>query len=206
MKDLTVIYYTANKENPEFEGRIRNTLLEAIGDLPLISVSQKPIDFGKNICVGDIGASPQNVLLQIKAGATEATTRFVTMGEADILYPKCYFEFVPERDDTFYYADQVYLIWVGHNTFWYKRRAELSSIVNREHLINTINKLLGIDEYHISKNVPKLTRQSTFHIDIPIVDIKTKNGLHWRSPHSKGNFKQELPYWGTGKDIWEKYL
>jgi len=53
MNDLTIVYYTANYINKWFADQTKKTLLEAISGLPLISVSQKPMDFGENICVGD---------------------------------------------------------------------------------------------------------------------------------------------------------
>ena len=103
MGDLTAIYYTCNRERPEFERRIQETLLEAMGDIPLISVSKKPIDLGHNICVGDVpgGDSSQNAYRQFQIGARAATTKWVCPVEADFLYPPEYFTFEPEREDTF---------------------------------------------------------------------------------------------------------
>ena len=71
MKDLTVIYYTSNwldTHNPYFLENTKKQLLRAIGDLPLISVSQKPIVFGQNICVGETGRSHLNLYRQILEG------------------------------------------------------------------------------------------------------------------------------------------
>ena len=50
--DLTVVYYTSNwldTNNPYFLENTKKQLLTAIGDLPLISVSQKPmtLEIGK---------------------------------------------------------------------------------------------------------------------------------------------------------------
>ena len=60
----TIIYYTANREKESFENKVRENILKVKGDLPVISVSQKPIDFGKNICVGDIGQNYLNAFRQ----------------------------------------------------------------------------------------------------------------------------------------------
>jgi len=86
IKNLTCIYYTPNYKNETFAEKIRQALLKTIGDTPLISVSQKPLKFGKNICVGDIGRSPRNVYRQMLIGAKEATTDYVGMAEDDTLY------------------------------------------------------------------------------------------------------------------------
>ena len=56
----TIVYYTSNRENPDFENRITFRLLKTAKKLnmPLINVTQKPMPgFGKNICVGDVGVS-----------------------------------------------------------------------------------------------------------------------------------------------------
>lgn len=206
MADLTVIYFTSNKEHPEFERKIQETLIKSIAGLPLISISQKPMSFGKNICVGDIGASPENILLQIKTGAVEAKTRFIALAESDFLYPPSYFEFRPHDDETFYYPDDVYLIWYNHAMFWKKHLRELMSITNRQHLIKIVTKLIEDMPGHIANRVKRITKQAWFKTDIPVVTFKTRNGLHWRSPHSKKNCKRELPYWGTGAELWGKYL
>ena len=88
---LTVIYYTPNYDNETFAHRIRLKLFETIGDLPLISISQRPLNFGINICVGEIGRSVKNVYLQMLEGAQKATTDYVGMAEDDTLYPPDHF-------------------------------------------------------------------------------------------------------------------
>ena len=65
---VTILYYTSNREGEEFEGRIRQNILNVKGDLPIISISHKPIDFGENICVGDVGVSGFNMFRQIQIG------------------------------------------------------------------------------------------------------------------------------------------
>jgi hypothetical protein len=42
IKDVTVLYYSANTEREGFEWHVRNNVLKQKGDLPLISVTQKP--------------------------------------------------------------------------------------------------------------------------------------------------------------------
>ena len=50
--DVTILYLTANLEQPYFAENIRQNILKHKGDIPIVSVSQEPLDFGKNICVG----------------------------------------------------------------------------------------------------------------------------------------------------------
>ena len=44
---------------------------ESAGDTPIISVSQKPMDLGNNICVGDVERSSQNGYMQLLIGCVK---------------------------------------------------------------------------------------------------------------------------------------
>lgn len=93
MTDSTIIYYSSGTESSSFEKKIQDTILENSGGLPIISVTQKPSDFGLNIDVGDVGASEMNMLRQILIGCYAATTKYVISAEADSLYGPDYFQF-----------------------------------------------------------------------------------------------------------------
>lgn len=96
MRDLTIIYYTSNyleKTNPTFNENVKLQLFIAGNDLPLVAVSQKPLDFVwgnnveyRNVVVGDIGRSHLNIYRQILEGCKHAKTEFVAMAEDDVLY------------------------------------------------------------------------------------------------------------------------
>lgn len=118
MKDLTIIYYTANyldETNPYFLENTKKQLVKAIGDLPLIVVSQKPVkpfegysgDLS-NIVVGDIGRSHLNIYRQILWGAEKAKTKYVAMAEDDILYSWEHFH-SPEIEKSFQTVGDVLL-------------------------------------------------------------------------------------------------
>ena len=117
-KDLTVIYYTSNREKPEFENIIRQKILKTIGNTPLISVSHKPIKFGQNICVGDVGLSDYNIYRQMQLGCLEAKTKYVCTAEADCLYPPTgYFDFKPPENWTAGHYTNLYILWKGSHIF-----------------------------------------------------------------------------------------
>jgi len=207
MGDITVIYYTSNREEPQFEKRVRETLLEAVGDLPIISVSQKPIDFGKTICVGDIGASAENILVQLREGVLAAKTKYTVQTEDDCLYHKSYFDFKPERSDTIYQPDSFYVLWPEKPARYYKkRRGDLSGFVNTKHLLNVIDKIMLKPFDHLENVVRKHTRREQFHNEIPIVSFKTRNGLHYGSVIRKKQGARELPYWGKTRALIKRYI
>jgi hypothetical protein len=99
--DLTVVYYTSNvldTENPYFLENTKRQLSKAIGDIPLIVVSQKPVvkfNQGKftNICIGEVGRSHLTLYNQILTGCKSAETTWVAMAEDDILYSEQHFHF-----------------------------------------------------------------------------------------------------------------
>jgi hypothetical protein len=109
MNDLSVIYYTSNwldEHNPYFLENTRKQLLYAIGDLPMVIVSQKPTLFGKNsinVCIGDVGRSHLNIYRQILAGCKAAKTAYVALAEDDILYSREHFHSKVPNGDYFLY-------------------------------------------------------------------------------------------------------
>lgn len=90
---LSVVYYTSNhldETNPFFLRNTKKYLAKAIGDLPLIVVSHKPVEkFNsgeyKNIVV-DLPRHHFSIYKQILIGAKEAKTDMVALAEDDILY------------------------------------------------------------------------------------------------------------------------
>lgn len=211
-KLLTVIYYTSNRENEDFENKIKAKLLETIGDLPLISVSQKPIDFGENICVGDVGISNQNVYRQFQIGAMHAKTPFVIAAEADCLYPEEYFKFVPESIDMCCRYDNVWIIYKNSDSgFVNKAYSECAAVWGRENLIRHIEKRLKgrgqwRDTLEHGASVPRLFGKHIlfFHGEIPVVNIKTAEGMHKTTGVIKDqdpNGVKKLPFWGTAKKL-----
>jgi hypothetical protein len=220
--DLTVIYFTASVGKEDFETEIRKTLLETIQplDLPLISVSQKPLDFGENICVGDVGVSSSNGFRQLQIGAKAAKTKFVCIAESDYLYPRQYFEFIPEREDTFYVAVPTWLFDVRTNVtqrvFCRKPEGDAGAmIVGRDMLIDRIQTILGprstwSDAALTRTQSAFLLKKSrinytAFDVGAPIVTFKTDGQLHFKHPIVLRSKCTELPHWGSAESLARKY-
>ena len=199
--EKTIIYYTSCREKESFENKVRENILKIKGDLPIISVSQKPIDFGKNICVGDIGQNYVNAFKQCLIGCKAATTPFVAMTEDDSLYPTTgYFDFQPTDLNTIYSYDNVWLMWDRkQRTRFYKHGTTCGSIVlGREFYISLLKD--GPPNFFN----PEL-KWEFFHGD-PIINIKTRNGISFGTTLTKGvRPKKSFPYWGTVEDIKKNY-
>lgn len=158
--DLSIIYYTANFAHQAFVERTQAQLLRAIDqDYPIISVSQKPMDFGKNICLGDIGRSHLNIYRQILRGAKEATTKYVAMAEDDILYSYEHFHTQLPQDGKFLYdMSKVSLFtWTKPPMFSFrtKRRVINQLIAPRELLIEALEERFARVEKLMADGMPE---------------------------------------------------
>ena len=189
-------------------------------NLPLISVSQKPLDFGENICVGDVGVSSSNGFRQLQIGANAAKTKFVCIAESDYLYPRQYFEFIPDREDTFYVAVPTWLFDVRTNVaqrvFRRKPQGDAGAmIVGRDTLIGRIQAILGSQSTWSDATLTRrqsafLLRKSqinctVFDVGVPIVTFKTDGQLHVKHPVVFRSKCTELPYWGSAESLARRY-
>ena len=87
MKDLAILYYSADRVPYGFKMSVQEELFRSVygRDLEdyndadfangpdIITITQKPTQWCRNICVGEIGASIYNVYRQIMIGAKAAT-------------------------------------------------------------------------------------------------------------------------------------
>jgi hypothetical protein len=153
MTDTTIIYFTNNKLDPGIDRVCQRQLVKAAAGKPIISVSQKPMTLGENICMGDIGSSWLNLYKQLLRGVEAARTRFVATAEHDVLYTYEHYERAPLRDDTFYYNENCWFLqWGGNHpelngmfsTYWDVRMALSQLSCNRELLQNSLRERLRL--------------------------------------------------------------
>lgn len=207
--DKTIVYYTSNGDYPALEEAVRTIIREHSQGLPIVSVSQQPIEFGTNLCVGDIGRSRHNIYRQLRIGAENASTRFLVVCEADFLYPPQWFQFTPPRDDTYYYPQECYILWKKRSSFFRKKMHQLTGIVSRNHLLRLLDQLQAFDsagepiDPFMNGRFYKFTETAEFDAG-PVVTLKTDRQMHVKSPHSKENQADSLPLWGTAKDVWKR--
>jgi hypothetical protein len=217
MKDLyTIIYYTSNREKENFERKIQDNIIKNCGDIPIISVSQKPIDFGRNICVGNVGFSDHNGMRQMLIGAREAKTTYIISCESDFLYPPDYFKFIPSDKNECYRYDNVWIAykWESRGGFRFKRYSEGAQVCGRKLLIEKYEKRLdGLPEWIDGK--PDDARKAPFQkykwkwfgSDIPCISFKTGDGvrnLTWVTDTVPS--QDNLPYWGNIDELRKNYL
>jgi len=201
MNLTTVIYYTSNHENELFESKVRGRLREAVGEIPVISVSQKPIAFGHNICVGDIGLKELNIPKQMLAGCEQAKTPYVTFAEADTLYPPEYFRYIPTNINKRYWFEPVYILYPYsedmQNSFYSKGRSDCAHMAGREFIVNLLRKAVSEGTMLPFRGD---NRPEKVLLETPIVSLKTGNSLH---PKTQTNLIPipSSPYWGEAKEL-----
>lgn len=138
MNNITLLYYTSNVMLDYCAQNVRKYLLELVGDkYPIISVSQKPLDLGQNICVGEIGKSYYNCYKQIYIGAQEVKTKYIACVEDDTLYNLEHFEYRPSKG-TFSFNENMW--YLEEKCFWhkYERGGMCTCIVERDVLVETL--------------------------------------------------------------------
>jgi len=234
--DLTVIYYTSNwldTHNPFFLENTKKQLLIAIDDLPLISVSHKPIAFGQNICVGDIGRSHLNIYRQILTGARVAKTKYVALAEDDILYSYEHFHYYLPEKDRFAYDMNKWSIftWTKPPLFSFrtKRKVVNSLIAKRDMLVAAMEeRFKKLDELiaqgqreedvishwgdpgRYESNLGVTVRETEeFYSGCPNIVFSHPEAFGYLSRGTRkrlGDLKAiELPYWGRAEDILKLY-
>lgn len=102
MKKASICYYTDNRiEGSKIFIESKKTILDS--GLPIVSCSLKPINFGKNMVLKNKERSYPTMVLQIFTALENSDADYVFFCENDVLYHKSHFDFVPERDDIYYY-------------------------------------------------------------------------------------------------------
>lgn len=150
----TIIYFTDNSLEEKLAQKCREVLKKEAQDIPIVSVSQKSIDLGKNICVGEIGRSWLSLYKQVLAGAEAAETPHVVMAEHDCMYTHEHLGWTPPNEDVFYYNHNHWLVWWadykteinGMYSYWPGRYALSQLVCSRELLIKSIKERLAFLE------------------------------------------------------------
>jgi hypothetical protein len=210
--NTTIIYYTANMENPEFENKIIENLKRQAGDIPIISVSRKPMDLGKNICIGEQPVCYSNSWKQLLLGLKEAKTRFCLAAESDCLYPPEYFQFIPPRDDLVYRYNNVWCSWKRRSAFYKKPRCEGAQMCGRKYWIERLEAMLGGHEGWQPMETLATTLVTRIFPDEdraswgvnPVITFKTGQGMGGRTSLIRNSRAMSLPYWGDFNIIYNQ--
>ena len=228
MKDLSIVYYTSNfldDRKPRFLDATRTQLLKASEGVPIISVSQKPISFGQNICVGEIGRSHLNLYKQILVGCRAVQTKYVALAEDDVLYSPSYFRYIPSPGKFAYnMAKWSIYTWVQPPMYAFKYRQVINSlIVERDLIVSALeerfrkypdpnNTPIGLwADFGRLENHLGVTPQKTeeFYSDEPNIVFSHDNAFGYLLLGKRKKLDKvrafDIPYWGKASDIIKIY-
>jgi hypothetical protein len=193
----TIIYYSCNNEDPLFEQKIIDNIKKQAKDLPIISVTHKPVDLGRNICIGVKPICYSNSFKQLLIGLREATTDFCVACEADVLYPPEYFTFTPPIKDKVFRYTNLYVHFADRNKFWRKEWSEGAQMCGREYWIKSIEKvLINPDSWEPEpfKFIFKEKKEYSWTGENPCLLFKTRQATNFKTGFKNGSVK-EIPYW-----------
>ena len=205
----TIVYITANVVSSALTEIVQREMLKT--GFPIISVSQKPMKFGENICVGDVGRSGFNIHRQIAIGCKRAKTKYVYWCEDDTLYPPEHFAFTPPKDDRVYINKNMWRFLaykVRKCRYAKKERSTICTTVsNRMHLLNSINKMMKrLPEWSEEKDKRLIAKEykingvskhglEYFETKVPVVSIYHKDGMHSRLSKLSKDKILDISYW-----------
>lgn len=101
------IFYTDNKVNPKIREKVQDSISKGMKGRRIVSISLEPIDFGDNIHM-PLERGYLTMFKQILAGLEALDTDIVFFCEHDVLYHPSHFDFIPEKQDVYYYNTNVW--------------------------------------------------------------------------------------------------
>lgn len=152
---MQILYLTDNSLDPQVAGLCQRVLMREAGEIPIVSVSQKPLDFGRNVCVGEIGRSWASLYRQIIAGLEVIDSDWVAIAEHDVLYTFEHLTYRPDDPSVFYYNHNCWLVvgpgsnhpeLFGMYSYWPQRYALSQLIAPHKLLYNSTIEILGLIE------------------------------------------------------------
>lgn len=218
-REKAIIYYTNNElEGSELNRIVRDRLIESAGDIPIVSISQKSIKFGKNICVGNKPRKHESIYEQILTGLeTLPDDTYVFLAEHDVLYHKSHFTDAPiesiDRKQLNYNINCYRCVLNGYT----KRVSLFTALSQCSGLVSTLKsaireKLALLNRYGYGGTGGRIEpgygfgcswlKANTYESEMPNVDIRHKKNF---TKLFKMKIQCEtIPYWGDYKKIREK--
>ena len=206
-----IVYYTDNRLDESLARAVRKNLKKVAGPIPIISVSQQPLNFGKNICVGEKPYLYRSMYEQVLAGVEAAPPQsIVYLCEHDVFYHPSHFKKLPKDDQAMWFNTNRYFYAMGKTTFLKAQgiRAWSHGVAYREWIIDHCKSRLK--EWETDPNAKLHIRFYSWKSDRPNVDIRhsqnlTANG-HYKGRYLRNKTKgiENLPGWGRWKHFLSK--
>ena len=118
-----LVYYSDCRADPQLLDLSRRQMRHASGDLPIVSVTLQPVDFGTNLVL-DRPRGIATMFRQILLGLEHLEADIAFLVEHDCLYHRSHFDFTPPRADVYYYNEHTWKVDVvtGQALFYYTKQ------------------------------------------------------------------------------------
>lgn len=215
--DLTIIFLTVNRVPEQWATFHKHTLMEAIEDSPIITISKKPMDWGINL-IQDEEPSVANIYKQVLRGAKLAKTPYIAIAEDDTLYHKSHFAYRPPMDTYAFNGHRWGLFTWGNPTYYYKDRiSNAVMIAPRELVIESLEERFDkYPENHIGElgkeKGTSIDRRKTiqFWSDVGVVFFSHKRSLDPTEQHKSKKMgvvqAYDIPYWGKADSLVKNFV
>ena len=197
-----IIYYTDSKLDRALALPVRKQLQKACGPIPIISVSQEPLRFGKNICVGEKPRLYKSMYEQLLVGLEAAPPgSIIYLCEHDVFYHPSHFAFLPKTKRHAWFNTNRYYYHQGVNSFLAARGKQALSqcVAYREMLIVHCRERLA--EWDDTQRMS--IQWHTFKSARPNIDIRHGDNLTTDGDYKRNYYRgrgkntiRNLPGWG----------
>ncbi len=115
-----LVYYSDCRPDPFILDSVRKNILSLCNGYDLVSITLKPFDLGRNFVL-PLERSRLTMFKQILRGLHESSGDIVFLVESDVLYHPSHFDFVPPKEDVFYYNQNTWKVdyKTGQALFYY---------------------------------------------------------------------------------------
>ena len=181
MVTKAILYYTDNKLEDKIISSLVKTYI-AESHLDIISVSLNPIQFGRNIHY-KAKRGHSTMYRQILAGLNATKADYIYICEHDVLYHHTHFDFIPPKNDVYYYNNNVWKYRIedrkviGYDCKWCSQLVASRELLKRHYekrlwMIDTGRKAFGFEPGSgQSKHIDRF-KSDRFKSEYPNIDIR----------------------------------
>ena len=216
------VYYTDNRLDKTIQLAVQNQIESCCHGYDIVSVSLAPLEFGRNFVI-DAERGNLTMFQQILRGVEECQADIVFFTEHDILYHPSHFEFIPPRDDVFYYNENTWKVDVetGQSVFYYTKQVSGCCAYRKlmvEHYRKRVERVategftrsMGFEPgcHQFPRGIDYRTAERWMSAT-PNIDLRHKNNLtqsRWRQDQFRSQrscrgwtLADEVPGWGMMK-------
>lgn len=223
-----LVYYTDNRPDPFILDVVRKQIKKCV-DWPIVSVTLKPTDFGKNIVL-NLERGYLTMFKQILTGIQNSDADILYFVEHDVLYNPSHFIFEPPKCDVFYYNENRWMVHAktGHALFYHAMSTSHLCAYKElllEHYTKRVERVekegftykLGFEpgNHPYPRGVDYYTRETWFS-EFPNIDLRhdknltasrwTKDGFRNKSNLWAWTESDSVPYWGRTEGRMSEFL